>query len=162
MCQRKNSIDIADDLKAKGLDAVSLEGGYIGWVLEDMKNREADDFAKNVEQSIRKKFKKKIWSKFTKAINEYELVKEGDCIAVCISGGKDSMLMAKLFQELKLHNKFDFQVKFLVMDPGYSPANRQVIEENARRLNIPITIYESDILNQYLMLKSHLATFVQE
>ena len=110
-----------------------------------MKNREADDFAKNVEQSIRKKFKKKIWSKFTKAINEYELVKEGDCIAVCISGGKDSMLMAKLFQELKLHNKFDFQVKFLVMDPGYSPANRQVIEENARRLNIPITIYESDI-----------------
>ena len=146
VCARgKNSIDIADDLKAKGLDAVSLEGGYIGWLLEDMKNREADDFAKNVEQSIRKKFKKKIWSKFTKAINEYELVKEGDCIAVCISGGKDSMLMAKLFQELKLHNKFDFQVKFLVMDPGYSPANRQVIEENARRLNIPITIYESDI-----------------
>ena len=146
VCARgKNSIDIADDLKAKGLDAVSLEGGYIGWLLEDMKNREADDFAKNGEQSIRKKFKKKIWSKFTKAINEYELVKEGDCIAVCISGGKDSMLMAKLFQELKLHNKFDFQVKFLVMDPGYSPANRQVIEENARRLNIPITIYESDI-----------------
>ena len=110
-----------------------------------MKIREEDDFDKNVDQSIRKKFKKKIWSKFTKAINEYELVKEGDCIAVCISGGKDSMLMAKLFQELKLHNKFDFQVKFLVMDPGYSPANRQVIEENARRLNIPITIYESDI-----------------
>ena len=69
VCARgKNSIDIADDLKAKGLDAVSLEGGYIGWLLEDMKNREADDFAKNVEQSIRKKFKKKIWSKFTKAI----------------------------------------------------------------------------------------------
>mgnify|MGYP000151034390 FL=1 len=146
VCARgKNSIDIADDLKAKGLDVVSLEGGYIGWLLEDMKNREADDFAKNVEQSIRKKFKKKIWSKFTKAINEYELVKEGDCIAVCISGGKDSMLMAKLFQELKLHNKFDFQVKFLVMDPGYSPANRQVIEENAKSLNIPITIFESDI-----------------
>ena len=63
-----------------------------------MKNREADDFAKNVEQSIRKKFKKKIWSKFTKAINEYELVKEGDCIAVCISGGKDSMLMQNFFR----------------------------------------------------------------
>jgi len=148
VCARgKNSIDIADDLKAKGLDAVSLEGGYIGWLLEDMKNREADDFAKNVEQSIRKKFKKKIWSKFTKAINEYELVKEGDCIAVCISGGKDSMLMAKLFQELKLHNKFDFQVKFLVMDPGYSPANRQIIEANAKRMNIPITIFESDIFD---------------
>ena len=134
----------------------------------------ADDFAKNVEQSIRKKFKKKIWSKFTKAINEYELVKEGDCIAVCISGGKDSMLMAKLFQELKLHNKFDFQVKFLVMDPGYSPANRQVIEENARRLNIPITIYESDIFESvfnvekspcYLcarMRRGHLYSFAKE
>ena len=175
VCARgKNSIDIADDLKAKGLDAVSLEGGYIGWLLEDMKNREADDFAKNVEHSIRKKFKKKIWSKFTKAINEYELVKEGDCIAVCISGGKDSMLMAKLFQELKLHNKFDFQVKFLVMDPGYSPANRQVIEENARRLNIPITIYESDIFESvfnvekspcYLcarMRRGHLYSFAKE
>ena len=175
VCARgKNSIDIVDDLKAKGLDAVSLEGGYIGWLLEDMKNREADDFAKNVEQSIRKKFKKKIWSKFTKAINEYELVKEGDCIAVCISGGKDSMLMAKLFQELKLHNKFDFQVKFLVMDPGYSPANRQVIEENARRLNIPITIYESDIFESvfnvekspcYLcarMRRGHLYSFAKE
>jgi len=175
VCARgKNSIDIADDLKAKGLDAVSLEGGYIGWLLEDMKNREADDFAKNVEQRIRKKFKKKIWSKFTKAINEYELVKEGDCIAVCISGGKDSMLMAKLFQELKLHNKFDFQVKFLVMDPGYSPANRQVIEENARRLNIPITIYESDIFESvfnvekspcYLcarMRRGHLYSFAKE
>lgn len=175
VCARgKNSIDIADDLKAKGLDAVSLEGGYIGWLLEDMKNREADDFAKNVEQSIRKKFKKKIWSKFIKAINEYELVKEGDCIAVCISGGKDSMLMAKLFQELKLHNKFDFQVKFLVMDPGYSPANRQVIEENARRLNIPITIYESDIFESvfnvekspcYLcarMRRGHLYSFAKE
>ena len=175
VCARgKNSIDIADDLKAKGLDAVSLEGGYIGWLLEDMKNREADDFAKNVEQSIRKKFKKEIWSKFTKAINEYELVKEGDCIAVCISGGKDSMLMAKLFQELKLHNKFDFQVKFIVMDPGYSPANRQVIEENARRLNIPITIYESDIFESvfnvekspcYLcarMRRDHLYSFAKE
>ena len=79
-------------------------------------------------------FKKKIWSRFTKAINTYELVKPGDRIAVCISGGKDSMLMAKCFQELKLHNKFDFEVKFLVMDPGYSPANRQVIEEKRQKV----------------------------
>ena len=104
-------------------------------------------FAKDVEQSLRKKFRKSIWCKFTKAINEYELVKPGDKIAVCISGGKDSMLMAKLFQELKRHNKFDFEVKFLVMDPGYSPANRQVIEENAKRLEIPIEIFESDIFD---------------
>ena len=74
-------------------------------------------------------------------------MKPGDNIAVCISGGKDSMLMAKLFQELKRHNKFNFEVVFLVMDPGYSPANRKVIEENARKLNIPITIFESDIFD---------------
>ena len=103
------------------------------------------DYAKEVEQSLRKKFRKSIWCKFTKALNTYNLVEEGDRIAVCISGGKDSMLMAKCFQELKIHNKFDFEVKFLVMDPGYSAENRRVIEENARRLNIPITIYESDI-----------------
>lgn len=101
--------------------------------------------AADVEYSLRKKFKKKIWCKFTKAINTYELVKEGDNIAVCISGGKDSMLMAKLFQELKLHHKFPFEVKFLVMDPGYNKANRELIEKNAAQLAIPIHIFESDI-----------------
>lgn len=145
-CSRgQNSIEVAENLVEKGYDAESLEGGYIAWLLDMMKEKEAEDISKDVEQSLRKKFKKKIWCKFTKAINQYELVKEGDRIAVCISGGKDSMLMAKLFQELKLHNKFEFDVKFLVMDPGYSPANRKVIEENARKLNIPIHIFESDI-----------------
>lgn len=105
------------------------------------------DKARDVEQSLHKKFKKRIWSRFTKAINTYELVKPGDRIAVCISGGKDSMLMAKCFQELKLHNKFDFEVKFLVMDPGYSAENRKMIEENAGNLNVPITIFESDIFD---------------
>ena len=104
-----------------------------------------EPFYLQVETSIRKKFRKNIWCQFTKGINEYELVKEGDSICVCISGGKDSMLMAKLFQELKRHNKFEFDVKFLVMDPGYNQANRRLIEENAAALNIPITIYESDI-----------------
>ena len=75
-----------------------------------------EDRSKDVELSIRKKFRKDIWCKFTKAINRYELVKEGDSIAVCISGGKDSWLMAKLFQELTLHNKFSFDLKFIVMD----------------------------------------------
>lgn len=106
-----------------------------------------DDISKEVELSIRKKFRKDIWCKFTKAINRYELVKEGDSIAVCISGGKDSMLMAKLFQELRLHNKFSFDVKFIVMDPGYNSANREAIENNARRLNVPVTIFESDIFD---------------
>lgn len=151
-CSRgKYSVDVAEELSEKGIDAESLEGGYIAWLIDNMKQKEAAEkagegsFAKDVEQSLRKKFRKSIWCKFTKAINEYELVKPGDKIAVCISGGKDSMLMAKLFQELKRHNKFDFEVKFLVMDPGYSPANRQVIEENAKRLEIPIEIFESDI-----------------
>ena len=149
----KISIDVAERLREKGVDAVSLEGGYTAWLLDSIKRKEAESISRDVEQrkkrdveqSIRKKYKKTIWSKFAKAINTYELVKPGDKIAVCISGGKDSMLMAKLFQELKLHNKFEFEVKFLVMDPGYSPENRKVIEENARKLNIPITIYESDI-----------------
>ena len=81
------------------------------------------------------------------ARREYDLVQEGDRIAVCISGGKDSMLMAKLFQELKRHNKFEFDVKFLVMDPGYKTENRQLIEHNAKRLNIPLNIFESDIFD---------------
>ena len=177
-CSRgKNSVEVAENLREKGYDACSLEGGYAAWLLDyfqEQEQGEDEEFAKNVELSLRKKFKKKIWSKFTKAINTYELVKPGDRIAVCISGGKDSMLMAKCFQELKLHNKFDFEVKFLVMDPGYSPANRRVIEENARRLHIPITIFESDIFESvynieknpcYLcarMRRGHLYHYAQE
>lgn len=94
-----------------------------------------------------KKVPQKIWAAFTKAVKQYELVKENDRIAVCISGGKDSMLMAKLFQELHRHSDFPFEVKFIVMDPGYSTANRNVIEENARKLKIPIEIFESDIFD---------------
>lgn len=139
------SQELAEELRDRGYDVYSLKGGYTSWLLNQMKNQQADEVCAQVEKSIRKKFRKNIWCKFTKAINQYELVKEGDRIAVCISGGKDSMLMAKLFQELKLHNKFPFEVKFIVMDPGYSPENRKVIEENARKLKIPIHIFESDI-----------------
>ena len=139
------SQELAEELRDRGYDAFSLKGGYTAWLLEQMKNQQADEVCAQVEKSIRKKFRQNIWCKFTKAINQYELVKEGDCIAVCISGGKDSMLMAKLFQELKLHNKFPFEVKFVVMDPGYSPENRKVIEENARKLKVPVHIFESDI-----------------
>lgn len=103
------------------------------------------DKAKEVERSINKRFHKGIWSRFTAAINDYELIQEGDRIAVCISGGKDSMLMAKLFQELKRHNKFPFEVEYIVMDPGYSKANREQIEYNAKLLNVPVTIFESNI-----------------
>lgn len=101
----------------------------------------------DIEQDLRKRYRKNLWCRLTKAIREYNLVQEGDRIAVCISGGKDSMLMAKLFQELKRHNKFEFDVKFLVMDPGYKTENRQLIEHNAKRLNIPLNIFESDIFD---------------
>lgn len=105
------------------------------------------DKAREAEESLRKRFKKTIWSRFTRAINDYELMRPGDRVAVCISGGKDSMLMAKCFQELKLHNKFEFGVEFLVMDPGYSPQNRRRIEENAAALHVPLTIFETDIFD---------------
>ena len=98
-----------------------------------------------IELSLRKKFHKKIFSKFAKALNEYEMPKEGDKVAVCISGGKDSFLLAKCFQEIKRHNKFPFEVIFLAMDPGYTEANRKKIEENAELLGIPIQIFDSEI-----------------
>lgn len=141
----KKSVEAAEDLCDAGLDAVSLQGGYTAWLLDTMDEPEAEITAADVEQSLRKRFKKTIWSKFAKAVNTYELIKPGDHIAVCISGGKDSMLMAKCFQEIKRHNKFEFEVEYLVMDPGYSPENRKVIENNAKKLNVPIKIFESDI-----------------
>ena len=100
-----------------------------------------------IERSIIKKYRKELWTPFIVAVKRYELVQAGDRIAVCISGGKDSMLMAKLFQELYRHHKFPFELKFLVMDPGYNETNRKVIEHNARLLGIPITIFETDIFD---------------
>lgn len=164
VCSRgKTSVDVAEYLTEKGFDAASLKGGYISWLLDAMKEDEVAerDIKADVEQSIRKKFKKSIWRKFTKAINTYELVKPGDKIAVCISGGKDSMLMAKLFQELKHHNKFDFDVKFLVMDPGYNEANRHVIEENCRNLGIHATILSQIYLMLYMISKNRHAIYVR-
>ena len=147
----ETSAETVQFLKEKNIEAKSLKGGYLAWLMESMKQEEEQqDLYLDIEQSIRKKFKKSIWCKFTKAVREYELVKEGDKIAVCISGGKDSMLMAKLFQELQRHNRFPFEVTFLVMDPGYSKENRQIIENNAKKLNIPLTIFESDIFEAVL------------
>ncbi len=100
-----------------------------------------------IERSIIKKFRKEIWCKFTTAVNDYALLQEGDNVAVCISGGKDSMLLAKLLQEIKRHGHFDFGLEFIVMDPGYRPQNRAQIEYNAKLLNIPIRIFESNIFS---------------
>lgn len=138
---------VAEELRKKGYDAFSLAGGYITWLMEAVMNQESEEICDKVERSLQKKFRKDIWSRFTKAVKIYELVKEGDCIAVCISGGKDSMLMAKLFQHLQRISEIPFTVKYLVMDPGYSAANRMVINENARKLKIPVEVFESDIFD---------------
>ena len=98
-----------------------------------------------IERSIIKKFRKQIWRKFTQGINDYDMIQEGDKIAVCISGGKDSMLLAKLLQEIQRHGKMHFDLEFIVMDPGYNQKNRQQIIDNAKILNIPINIFNSDI-----------------
>ena len=100
-----------------------------------------------IERSIIKKFRKQLWTPFIVAIKRYELIQAGDKIAVCISGGKDSMLMAKLMQELQRHSEVPFELVFLVMDPGYNEVNRQKIESNAAILNIPITIFETNIFD---------------
>ena len=147
------SIDIADRLCKQGYEAYSLEGGYLAWMRYEMQNRQDSELCQKVEQSLRKKFRVSIMSPFTKALKIYKLVNEGDRVAVCISGGKDSMLMAKLFQELKRYSKVNFEVKYLVMDPGYNPENRKIIEDNARALNIPINIFESDIFKSVYNVK---------
>ena len=100
-----------------------------------------------IERSIIKKYRKELWTPFIVAVKRYELIKAGDKIAVCISGGKDSMLMAKLMQELQRHSDVPFELVFLVMDPGYNEINRQKIESNAELLHIPVTIFESNIFS---------------
>ena len=107
--------------------------------------RSAADRTRDIERSIIKRFRKEIWRPFVKALNEYQMIQEGDRIAVCISGGKDSMLLAKCMQEILRHGKMQFGLEFLVMDPGYRPENRSLIEENAGILGIPVHIFQSDI-----------------
>ena len=106
-----------------------------------------EEVIKNIEKSIIKKYRKEIWRPFTRAINEYELIKDNDKIAVCISGGKDSFLMAKCFQEIKKHGKMNFDLEFIVMNPGYNEENVNKIKENALVLGIPIKIFETDIFS---------------
>ena len=141
-------------LTGDGFDAVNVEGGYRAWLRLSLSRfvggeSEADREEKRarIEQSIIKKFRKPIWRAFTRALNTYDLIQEGDKIAVCISGGKDSMLMAKLFQELKKHGKFQFETVFLVMNPGYNADNWKIIHDNAKLLGIPLTVFESDIFD---------------
>ncbi len=110
---------------------------------------------KEIERSIITKYRKDIWNKFTKGITEYDMIQDGDKIAVCISGGKDSMLLAKCFQELERHGKKNFELVFLVMNPGYNKENKEKIIKNANILNIPITIFETDIFERVEHIDDH-------
>ncbi len=144
------SLGLADNLREQGYTAVSLQGGYALWLQKKLEKETAaatvdDKRLKHIENSLRKKYKRKISGKFVETICDYKLVEKGDKIAVCISGGKDSMLMAKLFQELKRHNKIPFELVFLCMDPGYNEMNRHIIEENAKLLQVPLTFFSTDI-----------------
>ena len=148
-CQRGvRSIAVSEALADCGRECFSLAGGYLAWLrattnkMEDRQERQ-----EKAEDSIRGKFHKQLFSPFAKACKEYRLMEDGDRIAVCISGGKDSMLMAKLFQELQRHRKISFELLFLVMDPGYNDDNRRLLEHNAKTLGVPITVFESTIFD---------------
>ncbi len=146
-CMRgSTSAALARKLCEHGYRAASLRGGYEAWL---RKRFDSADRSRGIEQSLtkRRRFKENIFHRFTKAVVEFDMIQPNDKIAVCISGGKDSMLMAKLFQELKRHDKFPFELVFLVMDPGYNELNRLLIENNARTLGIPITIFETRIFD---------------
>lgn len=120
--------------------------------MKEEQNQELDQ-CREIERSIIKKFKKEIWRGFTRAINEYDMIQDGDKIAVCISGGKDSMLMAKLFQELERHGRKNFEVVFLVMNPGYNDFNYQRILDNAKLMQVPVTVFETDIFESVKDIK---------
>ncbi len=148
----ERSMEYVDMLEQEGFDAWNVDGGYraflrhelAGFVQEEDARREK---TAEIERSIIKKFRKPIWRKFTQAITDYDLIQPGDKIAVCISGGKDSMLMAKLMQELKRHGKYPFELVFLVMNPGYNADNWKIIQDNAKVLGIPLTVFESEIFD---------------
>ncbi len=148
----ERSIDAVEFLEAKGYNVFNIEGGYRAFLrasLEEMVKDEENikDRTAKIENSIIKKFRKPIWRQFTKGINDYQLVLPGDKIAVCISGGKDSMLMAKLLQELKKHGKVPFELVFLIMNPGYRQDNWEIILNNAKILGIELTVFNTDIFD---------------
>lgn len=146
-----NSISAVEALEEMGYEAYNIDGGwraYLRLYLErTIKSDDAAQKTAEIERSIIKKFRKNIWCRFTKAIQIYDLIAPNDKIAVCISGGKDSMLLAKLMQEIQRHGKFPFELVFLCMDPGYNADNWQIIQDNAKILGIPLTVFKSEIFD---------------
>ncbi len=115
------------------------------WNASELSEEILNERIARAERSIIKKYRKQLWTRFTRAVTDYQLIQEGDRIAACISGGKDSMLMAKLLQEIQRHGKVKFDLVFLCMNPGYNDENWQLIQTNARLLGIPLTVFNSDI-----------------
>ena len=150
------SRELSDELRAMGFPAQNLTGGYGAWALhairEQAKNEEK---RRQIELGIQKgAFHRDLLNPFARAILKYQMIQNGDHIAVCISGGKDSMLMAKLFQEFQRHGQFRFDLTFLCMDPGYSEANRKIIESNASLLGIPLEFFETNIFDMVYNIPS--------
>ena len=149
-CTRgKLSLETAERLRDEGFDACSLKGGYLAWLMRQMQRQEAEELCSRVENSLRKRFRLKLWCNFTKAIRQYELVKPNDRIAVCMSGGKDSMLMAKLFQELQRHTQVSLRGGIPRHGPRLQPgATAASLKTNARKLEYSHhDIFESNIFD---------------
>ncbi len=147
-CQIGRKTQQLSDLSFLSLrNCFSLKDGYRGYISYISSKKANDAEKEKIEKDIQHKYHKQLFSPFARACKTYQLISEGDHIAICISGGKDSMLMAKLFQEIKRHNKVSFDLTFLVMDPGYSPENRKLIESNAERLGIPISVFDTRIFD---------------
>ncbi len=145
--KKTQDLELDTYASVKGRDCYSLAGGYMAYLQAELNKMDTEDKQKKAEESIQKKFHKQLFTPFAKACKTYKLINEGDHIAVCISGGKDSMLMAKLFQEIQKHRQVSFKITFLVMDPGYNKENRELIEANCKALGIPATIFESTIFD---------------
>ena len=153
LCQSGvKSLELAETWQEQGFPVVSIRGGYREYLrhtLAKTASSEEERFArrKKAEHSIITTYRKELWTPFIRAIKDYRLISDGDKIAVCISGGKDSMLMAKLFQELQSHGRQNFEVVYLVMNPGYNQLNAQAVLDNARLLGIPIEVFYTEIFD---------------
>ena len=153
LCQSGvRSLELAEQWQAQGLPVVSIRGGYREYLRRALSRTAADETLSaqrraRAEHSIITTYRKELWTPFIRAIKQYKLISDGDKIAVCISGGKDSMLMAKLFQELKIHGRQNFELVFLVMNPGYNQLNGQAVLENAKLLGIPIQVFHTEIFD---------------
>ena len=147
------SLSVAEEMREKGYRAFSLKGGYLAWLRSHINDMDTPLSTRKAEESITKKFRRELFSSFVKAIKEYNLLQSGDKIAVCISGGKDSTLMAKLFQLLHRHSNIPFEVVYLVMNPGYNIENSEVIMRNAKMLGIPITIFDTNIFDSVFAIE---------